>query len=95
MRRDQGYKADKDEVEAFKQDLRDKLTLLNQKLDSKDKYIKALGENIEARVEQRLTEWRGKVNKRIEESLTENVDNIKKLGVQLNKDVDDLPESLK
>ena len=71
------------------------MTLLNQKLDSKDKYIKALGENIEARVEQRLTEWRGKVNKRIEESLTENVDNIKKLGVQLNKDVDDLPESLK
>ena len=95
MRRDQGYKADKDEVEAFKQDLSDKLTLLNQKLDSKDKYIKALGENIEARVEQRLTEWRGKVNKRIEESLNENVDNIKKLGVQLNKDVDDLPESLK
>lgn len=71
------------------------MTLLNQKLDSKDKYIKALGENIEARVEQRLTEWRGKVNKRIEESLNENVDNIKKLGVQLNKDVDDLPESLK
>jgi hypothetical protein len=41
--------------------------------------MKALGENIEAKVEQRLTEWRSKVNNRIEESFTESVATINRI----------------
>jgi hypothetical protein len=51
LRRDQGYKADKDEMESMKIDITDKMSILQNKLDSKDKYIKALGENLEAKVE--------------------------------------------
>ena len=66
LRRDVSQMASRDELSEIRVDIEDQFNLLNTKIGDKDQYIKVMGENIEARVDQKLNEWKAKVNQRVE-----------------------------
>lgn len=56
LRRDCGYMAQRDEMEGLRSDLDSRFDLVNGKINAKEKHMRAIGDNIEAKLEQRLNE---------------------------------------
>ena len=48
--------AQRDEMEGLRSDLDSRFDLVNGKINAKEKHMRAIGDNIEAKLEQRLNE---------------------------------------
>jgi hypothetical protein len=67
LRKDQGFKASKDELEVFKQEVAERLQTLSLRVTEKDKYLNVVLEETEAKIAEMFSDLRTKVNQRLEE----------------------------